>query len=236
MIFLSILRKFFVKRKTFDQLITSHNQLTQLLEKILHFRSAHFQDLWVLSIFGTTKGYFVEFGGYDGVASSNTYILEKTYGWSGIVAEPGVSFRQSLLTHRNCILDFRALWDTSNESIFFLEDNIEGYLSVATQDQKVMTGNKSSTYEVKTVTLLDLLNEQNAPEKIEYVSVDIEGSEIRVLREFFAKNSKYLIKTWSVEHNFRSDRDELKKLFVNNGYKVVNEELSYRDYWFIKQD
>ena len=147
-----------------------------------------------------------------------------------------MSFRKNLVANRNCTLDFRALWDTSDESISFFEDNIEGYLSVATQDQKVVTGNKSSTYEVKTVTLLDLLNDHGAPDEIEYVSVDIEGSEIRVLREFFAKNSKYSIKCWSVEHNFRTDRDLLKTLFVNNGYKVVNEELSYRDYWFIKED
>jgi hypothetical protein len=39
-----------------------------------------------------------------------------------------------------------------------------------------------------------------------------------------------------VEHNFRTDRDLLKKLFVDNGYAVVNEELSYRDYWFVKED
>ncbi len=232
----AIVRKFFVKRKTFDNLSRSHTQLSRLVENFLGLKAAHFQDLWVLSIFGTTPGYFVEFGGYDGVASSNTFILEKNYGWSGIVAEPGLSFRQSLISHRNCTLDFRALWDSSNESITFIEDNIEGYLSVATQDQKVLTGNKSSTYEVKTVTLLDLLKENNAPEKIEYVSVDIEGSEIRVLREFFANNSKYTVKCWSVEHNFRSDKESLKKLFVDNGYAVVNEELSYRDYWFIKQD
>lgn len=236
MILFSLARKYLIKRKTFDHLSASHNQLTKLVQTCLDLRAAHFQDLWALSIFGTSAGYFVEFGGYDGVASSNTYLLEKKYGWSGIVAEPGVSFKQNLVASRNCTLDFRALWDSSDESIFFFEDNIEGYLSVAAQDQKVITGNKSSTYEVKTVTLLDLLNDHGAPDEIEYISVDIEGSEMRVLREFFAKNSKYSIKCWSVEHNFRRDRDLLRNLFVNNGYKLVNEALSYRDFWFVKEN
>ena len=66
-----------IKRKTFDQLNASHNQLTELVQKSLDLKSAHFQDLWVLSNFGISPGFFVEFGGYDGVASSNTYVLEK---------------------------------------------------------------------------------------------------------------------------------------------------------------
>jgi hypothetical protein len=74
----------------------------------------------------------------------------------------------------------------------------------------------------------------DAPKVIDYISVDIEGSEIRVLSEFFEKNSKYEVKCWTVEHNFRNDRKSLRDLFTDHGYEVVNEELSYRDYWFIK--
>jgi len=66
--FISWARKFVIKRKTFDHLSASHNQLTQLVQSCLQLRAAHFQDLWILSIFGTSPGYFVEFGGYDGVA------------------------------------------------------------------------------------------------------------------------------------------------------------------------
>ncbi len=232
--FSDIARKYLIKRKTFDHLITSHNQLSNLVQKCLDLRAAHFQDLWLLSVLGSSSGFFVEFGGYDGVTSSNTYVLEKKFNWSGIVAEPGLAFKESLLKNRVCALDFRAIWDVSGESIFFNEDEVEGYLSVASEDKKVETHNKSSTYEVKTVTLLDLLEDHDAPKVIDYISVDIEGSEIRVLREFFEKNSKYEVKCWTVEHNFRNDRKSLRDLFTDHGYEVVNEELSYRDYWFIK--
>ena len=233
---LDFLRKYFVKRKTLEFTKTGFNQLENLVREILELRSAHFQDLWILTRNKGNDGYFVEFGGYDGITSSNTFMLEKKYGWSGIVVEPGLGFKESLISNRNCILDFRAVWDSSGDHITFKEDIVEGYLSVVSEDELVETGNDYVEHLVGTITLLDLLVEHDAPYLIDYISVDIEGSELRVLREFFAKNSKYSIKCWTVEHNFRIDRDLLKTLFVNNGYKVVNEELSYRDYWFIKED
>ena len=52
-------------------------------------RAQILQDLWVL--FQSREkhgGYFVEFGACDGLSLSNTFLLEKEYGWTGILAEP----------------------------------------------------------------------------------------------------------------------------------------------------
>src|SRR5262249_43957579 len=47
------------------------------------------QDIFALSVCDENhKGYFVEFGGGDGITYSNTYMLETAFGWTGIVAEP----------------------------------------------------------------------------------------------------------------------------------------------------
>ena len=47
------------------------------------------QDLFVLICLNQKKrGYFVEVGVGDGKYLSNTYLLEKFYGWEGVLAEP----------------------------------------------------------------------------------------------------------------------------------------------------
>jgi hypothetical protein len=52
-------------------------------------KSEIFQDIFVLTVAREKRnGLFVEFGAGDGVSSSNTHMLEKEFGWTGILAEP----------------------------------------------------------------------------------------------------------------------------------------------------
>ena len=48
-----------------------------------NFKSQFGQDRHVISTIYPQKrnGFFVEIGAYDGVESSNTYVLEKDFGW-----------------------------------------------------------------------------------------------------------------------------------------------------------
>ena len=51
-------------------------------------KSQYCQDIFALSKPPMTSGFFVEFGATDGVQWSNTWLLEKRFGWRGILAEP----------------------------------------------------------------------------------------------------------------------------------------------------
>ena len=84
-------------------------------------RSQLSADFVALNIF-SSKGFFVEFVAADGLENSNTYLLEQS-GWTGILAEPSELNLENLKINRNSILDHRAVWSSSNESLSFIDVN-----------------------------------------------------------------------------------------------------------------
>ncbi|MEL6721375.1 MAG: hypothetical protein AAFP82_21930 [Bacteroidota bacterium] len=72
-------------------------QKTKLLQLLPSSKAQLKQDLFVLSQLNFKKeGYFVEFGATDGVQLSNTYLLEKSFAWKGILAEPARCWQEQL--------------------------------------------------------------------------------------------------------------------------------------------
>ena len=80
---------------------------------------------------------------------------------------------------------------------------------------------------------MDLLDVNNAPKNIEYLSIDTEGSELEILSAF--DFSKYHIKVITVEHNFTNKRKSIYRLLSDNGFTRVFEEFSKYDDWYINR-
>jgi hypothetical protein len=63
-------------------------------------KSQIFQDLFILfMVHEKREGFFVDFGATDGVTLSNSWLLEKSYGWNGILAEPAQCWHNKLQTN-----------------------------------------------------------------------------------------------------------------------------------------
>jgi hypothetical protein len=61
------------------------------------------QDAAVIDIFGPEyKGFFLDIGANDGMWVSNTYALEKDYGWNGICIESDDQLHNKLKANRKC--------------------------------------------------------------------------------------------------------------------------------------
>jgi FkbM family methyltransferase len=193
------------------------------------------QDLLALIGSGAKKpGFFVEFGSADGVALSNSFLLEKELGWSGILCEPSRSWHEDLKRNRSCIVDTRCVYSRTGEQISFSENYI-GELSGITEftgdDKHGILDRTTASYQVETISLLDLLKHHNAPRHIEFLSVDTEGSEFEILNAF--DFSQYTFGAICVEHNYLENRPEVKQLLIANGYRQVYPELSDFDDWFV---
>jgi hypothetical protein len=91
-----------------------------------------------------------------------------------------------------------------------------------------------TTYAVETVSLNDLLAEQQAPRQIDYLSIDTEGSEWPILETFDV--SKYDINVITVEHNFcEPDRRRIYDRLTQSGFVRVLEPFSKFDDWYVKR-
>lgn len=196
------------------------------------------QDMFVLAELNFKKdGFFVEFGAANGKDLSNTYMLEKELGWTGIVAEPAMVWRDDLVANRSCKISFDCVWTRSDEMLEFNEvsaPELSTINSFSDADGHHQTRKEGKKYNVYTVSLIDLLKQFNAPKEIDYLSIDTEGSEFEILNAF--DFDAYRIKVITCEHNFSPMRDKILELLMSKGYTRKHSELSQFDDWYVLND
>jgi FkbM family methyltransferase len=184
------------------------------------------QDINVLKFYNNKKdGYFVEIGASDGINLSNTYLLEKEYNWKGICIEPIVEQYKQLINNRKCICENFSIYNTSDLDIEFAICNENSLLSgiysyidlhknTVEKDKKIFIS--------KTKTLTEILDKNNSPKFIEYLSIDTEGSELEVLKGI--DFNKYKFGIIDIEHNYvEPRRTQIKELLINKNYKYLKE-------------
>jgi hypothetical protein len=95
------------------------------------------QDLFVIAALNGACGYFVDIGAANGLVMSNTYMLQKVRGWSGVQVEPARCWQEALRRHRlpGALIDDRAARSRSGESVLFTETR-DSYLSTLAQFQE----------------------------------------------------------------------------------------------------
>ena len=99
--------------------------------------------------------------------------------------------------------------------------------------QKLSVGR---AYEVITVSLNDLLAEHKAPSKIDYISIDTEGSEFEIIKNF--NFNKYDVEIFTIEHNSASYRQDIIELLESKKYFRIPPGYftpGFED-WYIKKD
>jgi len=180
------------------------------------------------------SGFYLDVGALDGRMFSNTWHLENGLDWRGILIEPNPeSFHQlsrirdpqknvliqkaivgqdskkdakdytrTLLAAHSMTIDLSSAWDVSkqmNEASKFMGSNQNFY-----------------TFTVPASTLEEVLIESQAPEEIDFMSLDIEGAELEICLDFPLVN--YRIKYLLIE----TDINGLAiRHLEKNGYKVI---------------
>jgi len=181
------------------------------------------QDKWVIEeVFHHKQcGYFLDLAAADGLKHSNTATLEFFYGWSGLAIEPNPDFFNDLCKNRNCSVDQSVIW-SENCNVDFRVDNGQkgGVISDRTDNSYKRIPNQlnSSSCEVlklKTKTLIEVLQEHNAPNHIDYWSLDVEGSEEDIIKTL--DFSQYSFGCITIERPTK----KCNKILQDNGYIFI---------------
>ena len=209
-----------------------------LLDHATASQSQIFQDVFALFVNGFAKnGYFIEVGTGDGELISNTYLLEKEFGWSGMVVEPNPVFLPSLQANRTCRISTDCVYDVSGRTVRFRCTADPEFSGIAERHADLHAEKSAGEFreiEKVTLSLHDLLTQNDCPSVIDYLSLDVEGAEFEILQPF--DFSSRTIRCLTVEHNWTATRDNVFDLLTENGYVRVFEHLSQWDDWYVRKD
>ncbi len=139
------------------------------------------QDYYVFNnLFDKNKnGVFVDVGANDPIKCNNTYLFEKN-GWTGLAIEPQDDLRNKWPESRqtrclDCVIG------PENKDITFIEGkNDEHGLSGIKGYNKVSANNKNEV--TKKQKRLDEILLENNIKYVDYLSIDVEGYELNVLK------------------------------------------------------
>tara|TARA_B100000795_G_C22662758_1_gene384704 strand:+ start:98 stop:799 length:702 start_codon:yes stop_codon:yes gene_type:complete len=196
------------------------------------------QDLFALYFSKIKKdGTFIEIGACDGIKLSNTYKLEQ-YGWSGLICEPSPYWHKKM-KNRNCIISKNAVFGESGIKLKFedVEKNpdLSGLSNFFEKDVNSKFRKDTKITEVETITLNDLLKINIPTKKIDYISIDTEGSEYEIIKNFDFE--KYDVEIFTIEHNFiEQKRNKIFELMTSKNYIRIFQNLSKWDDWYVKKD
>jgi FkbM family methyltransferase len=185
-----------------------------------------------------SRGYFVEAGSNDGFKQSNTYFLEKKYGWTGTLIEPVERlYKECKVNRPNSLVVNAALVAPSSEGKIIELIDVDLMSVIKNSNQALNSESKLARAElIQNITrkecsaigktLTTILIESSAPKDFELLSLDVEGFELEVLKGLDLEKFKpryILIETSNL----------LEVLIVlNNSYSLL-EQLTAHDYFLV---
>ncbi|MEJ0077359.1 MAG: FkbM family methyltransferase [Alphaproteobacteria bacterium] len=197
----------------------SEADLPDIITALLESPAERHQDIFALLINGGKRnGYFVEFGACDGLAANNTVMLERRFGWKGILAEPDRFWQERLPLNRTAIIDKRCVSSETGRYLDFYQSDRPGNSSP--DSSHAYLGGVVASYQVETVSLLDLLKEHRAPRFIDFLSVDTEGHEKAALANFDFDQYRFGF-ICVEEHEGVAAADSVEPILQNAGYTVI---------------
>lgn len=187
-------------------------------------------------------GFYVELGANDGVNQSNTLYFEMKRNWKGVLVEPTPhnfilcseqrSNKNKIFCNACVGFDYKDKYvDIKYANLMTISENLD--LDLENKEAHIQAGEKHLTEKDRVfsfgsvaATLNSLLEKANAPSVIDFISLDVEGAELEVLKgiNFEQFSFKYML----IEVR---DLKRVEGFLKNHGY-VLEKKFSVHDYLF----
>ncbi len=191
-------------------------------------------DLIVDYIFKKNNGIYIDVGCNHPVYNNNTYLLNKK-GWKGINIDIDKKSIQLFDLFRKKDLNINLAVSSKKTELEYINYHEKSPINAIKTSQNRHFQSLEKTKKIKSDTLDSIIeNSQFKDKKIDFVSIDVEGHEIEVIKGFNLKKYKpsiivieYLdtslkkieIKNFNLQNIINS---EIYKLMIKNDYHMVN--------------
>lgn len=188
------------------------------------------------------NGYFIELGANDGKTQSNTLFFEENRGWRGLLIEPVLHNFLKCRANRSPENHFACCACVSftyplpyvplvYSNLMTTPVGVEGDIvdpKAHAESGSIYLSNKEVPVDILAParTLSSLLDEAGAPAEIDFLSLDVEGAEIEVLKGIDHKRYRFryiLVESREVR--------PVSLYLGTQGYKQIDQ-LSHHDYLF----
>lgn len=175
-------------------------------------------DRWAAEVFDFAPGKFFVDAGATGGHNNSAWVLETDLGWQGISINANTDHYDLIVGQQRMNVDHHALWSHDQGVDFFFNNHQHLTTTGATSFKNTMLDLsylsavvganvlpqfrtilelEAEVIRVPSITPLQLLQKYNAPATIDYLALDIEGSEYEVLSVF--PFDRYHVQIMSVE-------------------------------------
>lgn len=180
---------------------------------------------------GYKNGFYVDVGAHDGVCINNTLYFEKNNNWTGINIEPIKKAFDNLVINRPNNINLNcAVCNNDGETDFWcntgytemlsgIKDNFDVRHLYRIQNGNIHMGSTTEIIKVNTKKLETIFDENNVSH-INYLSIDVEGSEFEVIKSI--NFDKVFIDIIGFENNYNDISIPIVEYLDNKGFIFIN--------------
>ena len=177
-----------------------------------------YQDIRCLQFHGFKwGGYYLEIGVDNAVENNNTVILDHEYGWRGLCVDPNAP----MISARSATFFQVALASRSGTASFSMGGPFSGLTEFVSSEEHnkkwYEMAERMGHSTVQTRTPLEVLTAAHAPREIDYMSLDVEGAEMEILRAFPFESYRILFSTIETNNDAAKEK-ELRSFMKSHGY------------------